>query len=253
MDNFFHNNKFQNIMKLLSILLIIFIFTVFLFGCSKRESTTISQTLAVPTVIPSMADETIPTITQTQNPVPPTATPILMTPTKTINPKYNFQITTDVTQESPTIVSTTYPENSEYLYKDAIVTLTLVDQFDAIDYLNLDDLTDNSMTNSDIEIERTIGNQSFYSLYPINNSYFNLPTESVVDYSTCLEYLPISGISQVDYSLLSAQLTYGYPYCVLTNEGRIAVVRYVPNSIKIIDNFVEGLSIEVTVYSKKIN
>ena len=218
---------------------------------AQKESTSISQTVAIPTVIPSMTNEIIPTITQSPTMVTPTSTPILMAPTKTLDPKYDLHITIDVTQEQPYIVSTTNPKDSEYLYKETIVTVKLVDQFDAIDYLNLDDLTDNSMTNSDIEIERTIGNQSSYSLYPINNAFDYYSNESIMDYESCLKHFPLTEVSLVDYYLQADYLTYGRQFCVLTNEGRIAVIRYVPDSIKVIDNFVEELSVEVTVYSKK--
>ncbi len=252
MNSLFHNGKIQNLKKAFSILLFISILAGLLLGCSRKVSTTIPQTLAIPTEIPSMANENTSTITQNPNIIQPTSTPILKTPVKTINQTYDLHITIDVTQEPPSFLSTTYPKGSEYLYKDAIVKVKLFDQFDAIDYLNLDDLTDNSMTNSDIEIERTIGNLSTYTLEPINNAYDYYSTESVMDYASCLKHFPLSGVSYTDYSLQGPLFTYGGPYCVLTNEGRIAVVSYVPNSKKMIDNFVEELSIEVTVYRKKV-
>lgn len=252
MNNYFHTSKIQNLKKVFLILFFVVIFTVagLLFGCSKNKNTTISQTFAIPTLIPSVTNEIIPTITPTPKITRPTSTPILVTPTKTFNPTYDLHITIDVTQEPPSFVPTTYPDDSEYLYKGAIVKVKLIDQFDAIEYLNLDDLTDNSMTNSDIEIERTIGNLPTYSLEPINNAYDYYSTESVMDYASCLKYFPLSGISYTDYSLQGPLLTYSGPYCVLTNEGRIAIVHYVTK--KKIDNFVEELSLEVTVYRKKV-
>ncbi len=252
MISFFYNGKFQNVKKVLLILVFLFIFIIpgLLFGCSKSESTVISQTFAVTTMIPSMTTEIIPAITQTPTTVSPMSTIILTTPSKTINPTYDLQFTVDVTQESLSIVPTIFPENSEYLYKDAIVAITLVDQFDAIDYLNLDDLADNSMTNSDIEIERTIGNLATYSIYPINNAYDYYSKRRLMDYDSCSKYFPLTDVSLLDYFLQTDYLTYGGPYCVLTNEGRIAIVRYVTK--KKIDNFVEELTLEVTVYRKNV-
>jgi len=244
-----HNSK---IVQFILICFLLFITAVLIFGCSKYRVNGKSHTSGFTTAKSTELDgihtnetKNLPTYTST-----PSQT--LVIPTKTMDPIYDLQKTIDVTQESPNFVSTPNPEDSKYLYKSTIVSLKLVDQFDAIGYLNLDNLDDNSKTNSDIEIERTIGNLSTYSLYPINGAYDYYSNESAINLEACEKYFPLKEVPILDYYRQVAYFTNGGSYCILTNEGRIAIVKYVPDSIKVIDNFVEELSVDITVYKEKV-
>jgi hypothetical protein len=186
----------------------------------------------------------------------PTQTPSLIilptqSPTKTIDPTLNLYITIAITQ-GPINISTIVPDSGDYLYKNAKATVYLGNDIDEIAYLNLDDLSDNGMNNSDVEIEMGSGSGGLnYSLLPINNAYFYYPNKRTVDYDSCGKYFPITGLTKVAYDSQGLNFISGKPYCVLTNNDRIAIVSFVKDSIKFNADYSQTLSVNVTVYKKR--
>jgi len=168
-----------------------------------------------------------------------------------MDPILNLYITVAITQ-GPITISTISPDSGEYLYKNAVVTVWLGNDTDVFAYLNLDDLSDNGKNNSDVELEMGSGSGGLnYSLLPINSTYFYYPDKSTLDYDSCLEYFPVTGFTKVAYGSQRHNFINGKPYCVLTNEGRIAIVSFVKDSIKFNADFSQVLSVYVTVYNKQ--
>jgi hypothetical protein len=226
---------------------------VFIVSCSTRQKGPIPQTMTIlPSISNSLAEVTS-RATQTSSKITSTPTYIVNTLTNTMNPIYDMGMTVEVTQ-APIKITTAQAVGTEYLYENVTVTIGLVDQFDAIAYLNLDNLTDNGTNSSDIEIERTIGNEEFYSMYPINNSYYYFSETNNVDYDSCLDHLPVTGIYEGDYSLQGEYLLKrGGSFCILTNEGRIAIVSYINGSKKNLADWSEELSFKITVFGKIVD
>jgi hypothetical protein len=245
--------ELTNIKRMHSIRKRLIVFSLLLFvglelfsGCSIGQKNYLSKTTLMSDSNPVDTDEIIPTPTQNLTMI--NSTQIVPTPAKTMNPTYDLNVTLDVTQ-GPVVISTTSPEAGDYLYKDANATVKFFDQFEATSYLNLDNLAENGMKNSDIEIDRSIGSEVNYSLIPINNAYYYLSSYSTLDYNSCIQHFPITGFTSEDYMNQAFGFIYGKSYCILTNEGRIAIVNYEKDSLKHLgDSFEEELSIKVTTF-----
>jgi hypothetical protein len=227
------------------LVLLLFLSISILISCSTNQPNRLSQTIPLSGTTPYQTNEILLTSTQTPTMANFAPTMILTPLIKTINPIYDQQITIDVTQ-GPVKVSTVSPNWNGYLYKNAVVRVWLGNNMDDIDYLNLDDLSDNGFNNSDVEIEMNTGNMVTYRLRPINNAYYFYPNNSTLDYDSCSKYFPVTGVTDIDYYGEAFHFIEGKPYCVLTNEGLIK------NSIKINDeDYSKVLSVKVTVYSKQ--
>lgn len=182
----------------------------------------------------------------------PTLVPtvITQTPTRTINPNVDIVLSVHVTQVPP-VVSTNVPMGSEYLYKDVEVTVFLANRLNAVAYLNLDNLSDNSTENSDLRIERTEGNELFHWLKPINYAYFFWTEDTNVTFDLCLKKFPIVEKEVSTYMNQGNEFqSRGGSYCVLTNENRIAIVKFITGSNKSSTDFSEQLSFQITVFSE---
>jgi hypothetical protein len=190
-----------------------------------------------------------PVVTQT-----PTLNIPIVTPTVTADP-YSYPIS-QVATNCPIQLQPQVSAETGYLYHNYQVTVTLVDRFDAYVYLNLDDLTNNSIGESDIAINRTFGSDMPFILYPINHSnYYAISAQDQPDLSTCRQYFPIENISKVEYQLQETHFMTGKPYCILTNQQRIAVVNLVLGSIENVpgDDFAQTLMVNVTVFDALVN
>jgi len=222
---------------------------ILLDGCSRNQIS-ISQT--EPSQLSPSPTEIASTYTPTSinTPVTQTVTPAWKMDTKYVTGFGQFLFT-----QGPVIFSTSSPQDSVYLYKDVIVTFDLVDRFNAIAYLNLDDLNDNSGSNSDIRIERTRGNPEItYEIDPSNDSYFYYAGDNLVDYESCKESILNLDIDRVHYTLQAYSFIEGGKYCILTNEGRIGIVNYIIGSKKAIGtDHEEELSVDISVFNEIIN
>jgi len=219
----------------------IFLGLFILIGCDRNNIETLSP---IPTItLPVLTSTPVPTKTLTQIPV---------TPTRTINPNVGIVFTIHSTQVPP-IVSTTDPGSSKYLYKKALVTVTLPYPLSEVEaYFNLDDLSDNDQQNSDIVISRSAGSGGiFHSLAPVNYAYFAWSFYPDLTYDDCIKYFPINSADSNFYLNHGQEFQKkGGAFCFLTNENRIAVVRLVDGSQIIYTDDSEQLTFEVTVFSK---
>jgi hypothetical protein len=234
------NQTTKETISTISLFLLLFVSLGYLSGCSTppTHETTPSQTEVI-----------FQEPTQTSTMI--ATTRIMLTPTKTMDPLYNLQISIDVTQ-GPVIISMISPESEEYLYKDAVVTITLGNEQEAIAYLNLDDLSENGKKNSDVEILNTSGSMTFYHLFPINNASYFYSERNTIDYDSCVEHFPIVGLTYIEYYAQAKFFLEGNAFCVITNEGLVATISFVKDSIKCNDDYSKDLQIKVTVYNKKM-
>jgi len=175
----------------------------------------------------------------------------ISTSTPTLDP-YDLGVTLPAangTIWAPTMMT----EKNEFLYKDAIIKMRMYTTdttyfYSKTSYLNLDDLSDNDMQNSDIEVNISVEDEEML-LQPINNAYYYYPGKETMDLSSCKEYFPLEEMDQFEYGVQGTYFWKGYSYCVLTNEKRIAIVNYLLNSFK--DYYQDGsvsISLRITVY-----
>lgn len=176
-------------------------------------------------------------------------------PSWNIDPKYDTLFNNISFTQGPFFTSTTSPNDSQYLYKNIIVTFELVDNSEAVVFLNLDDLNKNGSSNSDIRIERTIGNPEInYFLDPSNNAHYFYVGNNRTNIELCKKNLFNLKLSEVDYSLQREFFIKGGNYCILTNEGRIGIVNYIVGSKKAVGKeYEEVLSVNITAYNEIIN
>lgn len=142
--------------------------------------------------------------------------------------------------------------HSGFLYRNALVELGYADERYLIDYLNLDDLDDNSATNCDIMLERAVGSGgSFFDLYSVNGAVYHRATDGQTDFASCLAYFPTTDI---DVMLESSDLGWSFMsgdfICVITNEGRMAVIQYQEDSSWYTEDYTNYFSVLVTVYDQ---
>jgi hypothetical protein len=191
-------------------------------------------------------------------PVKATETPTLVVPIATNTSSYEDissfeefdQI--EVTQ-GPVIVSTKYSPDNTYLYRNALVALQFTNsRLDGRRYLNLDNLNDNGTKNSDIIIDVSQGSGGeFFHFYPANYAKYYFSGENEMNYDSCVNQFPTNNVITIDDEQ-SSWLGTSKPYCVLTNEGHMAVVYFVQNSDLPNDQGVINFSLVVTVYQKKV-
>jgi len=190
-----------------------------------------------------------------------TLTPIVNTPTITptkfvdINDEFYKELHINVTQ-GPIIVASVNAPESTFLYKDVVVDFQMTEMQLALiqeRYLNLDNINDNNVNNSDILIRLAIGSGGIgYKFFPVNFAKYYFSGQNDMDYDKCVSQFPVNSIYDTGDEQ-TYQLGSGKPYCILTNEGRMAIVKYVKNSDIVNDEGVVDFSILITVYQKKVD
>jgi len=224
---------------------------IFICGCSPSKSQKLppKTTLAVETEI-SLG----PTFTNTITPEPTYANiTTTLTPTVISSSAAKF-VNTPITKiyvtQIPVEISDISKGNNEYLYHNVKVTLIVDTSNDrAFSYINLDDLSNNNMANSDIELIATQGKSNFYNksyfLHPANYATFYFSGESIMDYDSCFAHLS----EFQDFP--AGWFPTGRPICVLTNEERIAVINYVLGSeMENEKDHLASIIFNVTVYNQ---
>ncbi len=188
---------------------------------------------------PSPTEQTIQTSTIFHT-TTPTPTP---TPTSIYPPTYQI-----VGTQIPVVISNSKKGEGEYLYQDVTITLTLdVSNYAAYSYVNLDDLENSDIDNSDMVYTVKNSKKIIASLDPMNSATLYSLGDSAADFLSCQSHLN-------DFTNNTAFLLFdGTPICFFTNESRIAIVRYVLGSINFDDSKqIETISFLVTVYNSKV-
>jgi hypothetical protein len=176
-----------------------------------------------------------------------TKTPTLLSPTLYLPTIAKIPITKVEETQIPPEISNTTKGTGEYLYRNVIVTIKVdTSNKAAISYFNLDDLSENGPETSDLEFQVIQDYGNAYSLFTINNAKLYYSEVKAMDYSDC-----VNEISEFrDYDV--PPFLEGIGICVLTNEGRIGVVNYIPDTIRIDDiNKLIYASFNVSVFTKK--
>jgi len=159
----------------------------------------------------------------------------------------------NVTQ-APLTISTTSPGGSDYLYKDAVVTFKL-NNWNSTIFLDLDDLTNRQPQNGDFIVNINTGSMgTTFDFFPTNYARFYYSGKSEMDYASCIADFPKTRFEEYtsyeNLPIISQMIDTGDPYCMITNEGHLAVMNMLIKS-KFTDD--EGnliLPFKVTVYSK---
>ncbi|MEA5079774.1 MAG: hypothetical protein VB013_14480 [Anaerolineaceae bacterium] len=240
--------------------------------CNVTLLITVYQKQVDPVWIPT----DLPTSTST---LTPSLTPIGYKPTGTIFPTatptptvvqhsmtFDEPFTPHLGTPQPVTISHGALPSDTYLYRNELVTFRIYAVFLEQGYglINLDNLNDNSIENSDIEIGLNIekhgvidldmnvvnGSKDFdwaerqYELTGDEHDWM-MGTPATIGYDFCVNHLPEYGY------YWGGAFASGEPYCVLTNEGRIATVYRVPVEVVSNDDNTYNITLAVTVYQKK--
>lgn len=234
-DNFSFSKK--------TIAAIIFVLgiTCLLVGCEKvvtlKEGTSTSTNY-------------IPAKTITPTPKPKTQTPTLTEISSTATPSEDYfwfddLATIDFTQEPADVTTHEAPDN-KYLYKYANVTFFIPWRDETRRYLNLDDLNDNDPANSDIVIDHSLGSGGdFIELVPTNGATFYFSGLHSMSLNSCLEHFPFINMDEDFYHEQMWRVDSGRDYCVLTDDGRLSIIRYV--DLVYLPNDWEHVNLELVV------
>jgi len=224
---------------LTSVLLIVSL-GVLIANCSPKVSTQkLSEvTQSLTNTSDSATRTTLPILTPTWT---------LPTPTISLNQLGYLPITVTL---GANVVPRPTSVDDDYIYKDEIVTFQNVSWNSTI-YLNLDNLADNGQQNSDFVIYVDSGSAgTTLEIYPTNYARYSFNDAAPVDYVTCVDSIASSETADdYDWSA-SLSLRTGNSYCFITNEGHIAILNLLNDSVKQNEQGDLDISIQVTVYKK---
>jgi hypothetical protein len=200
------------------ILICILTLMLFLVSCvnAKETRSTILNT-AKPTVTLTI------TPTKNQPTKTPTPTTILPTETPTVTPNRYLNDMTLVSTQGAVFVTTHESPNNTYLYKYANVTI-LSEMRDETNFLNLDDLSDNGFSNSDIAFN--YAKPLFDVFYLLNGSTYYYSDRHGMNYDSCMEHFPFTNMDIEKYYMNTKFLGAGTDLCVLTSDGRLSIIRF---------------------------
>ncbi len=181
---------------------------------------------------------------------------VMIFPTATPSPKANITVTVDsgkfliwgtVDYEQKTPIGFSMPtvSGNEYIYKNALASYNFGIVPNGEFYLNLDDLNDNGLANSDIEIRASTGSGgTTYHLNLLNHAQF-FYADKKMDLEMCMAEYPLSGFDELSYIVQDLGINWGGDFCILTNEGHMAVVHSVLDTL-----YRQNFTIVITVYKQ---
>lgn len=186
----------------------------------------------------------------------PSAIGNIVFPTATPSPKANITATidsgkflywgtVDYEQKTPIAFSMPTVSGNEYIYKNALASYNFGIVPTGNFYLNLDDLNDNGLTNSDIEIRASTGSGgTSYYLNPLNHAQYYY-ADKKMDLEMCMAEYPLTGFDELSYIVQAKGINWGGDFCILTNEGHMAVVHSVMDTL-----YRQNFTIVITVYKQ---
>lgn len=161
------------------------------------------------------------------------------------NGKFLYWGTVDYEQKTPIAFSMPTVNGNEYIYKNALASYNFGIVPNGEFYLNLDDLNDNGLTNSDIEIRASTGSGgTTYHLNLLNHAQY-FYADKKMDLEMCMAEYPLSGFDELDYIAQDLGINRGGDFCILTNEGHMAVVHSVMDTL-----YRQNFTIVITVYKQ---
>ena len=229
-------------------LIIALVLVLVLVSCEKSNET---QSPVINTTASTATLTTMPTrIPSIKTSIP---TNIIPTETSSIDTDLIWYLATiDFTQE-PAAVTTHEPPDNRYLYKYANVTFIIPFRGETRRYLNLDDLNDNDPSKSDVVINHSMGSGgTFLDLVPTNGATFYYSGLHSMSYDTCLEHFPFTNMDSDMYYGQINGMSSGRDFCVLTDEGRLTIIRFVQDTNIETDWGKVKMELVVTTYKQKV-
>jgi len=218
-----------------NLLLFFLLATVFLSSCvNSKEASIPTETPTTTKTKPTLAATQTPDITQKAEKTPDPESSENDFQNNTPAPTFDFGSSMNsniVIQESP-YISTHEPSNDQYLYKYANVTFLIPSSDESMTRLNLDDLEYNGYYNSDIIIDHSTGSGgTFIDLYTLNGATYYFSNLHGMNYESCMEHYPFTNMDPVLYTHYQSSIVVSQrDYCVLTNDGRLSIFRYVQDT-----------------------
>lgn len=214
----------------------IVLFGLFLTSCIGTNP---ADTPGQPTNSPESVLVTSKTLTSTatqkvkNTPLPSLTPNMTKTPTRTVLPSMTmtatYQYPTDVPYSAS--ISTVKPTNPDLLYQNATIGVLTAWNYGNFD-INLDDLSDNSPSKADLHFHFSRGSGGYFAnLDPIpGTSVYYYSDLYGMSYEKCMEHYPFDNMDQYYYEMQSSFVGSGRDYCVITNEGRLSIIRSVTDS-----------------------
>ena len=195
------------------------------------------------------------TPTPTQTIISDEQTPTMesQTPSPTATDDWGVIYNSGAQTQEPAIITTHEPSNNKYLYKYANVTFFIPFRNESSVRLNLDDLNDNGKDNSDLILLHSTGTGgTSIEIYPINHSTDYYSDLHSMSYDSCMEHFPFTNMDADFYDDQAWKAGSQRDYCVITNEGRLSVIRYVQDTFIPSDYDHVYLELVVTTFNQKI-
>jgi len=192
---------------------------ILIIGCNKSQET----------IIPTQViTETTSTLKQSQTNIGPSQTPVMTVPTETTIATFDWSLSNieiDIPQGA--VYFTTHePSNNQFLYKYVNVTIITEPEYGQV-FLNLDNLKDNGFSNSDIILfHETDKLGTWFNLFTSNGSRYYYSDLNNMSYDSCMEHFPFTKMDPDYYMTQSIWFGRGRDYCILTNEGRLSILRF---------------------------
>lgn len=141
------------------------------------------------------------------------------------------------------------PSLEKYLYQNAIFTIWFNNGWgERWANIDLDELSNNDTKTADIQVVRTCGSDCFYHVASMNGAVYYYAEENDLDFDKCLSHFPVNVMDTSDYSLQGVFIFREGNLCVITNEGRMAIVKF--RNFGIDENYSESISFLVDVYTE---
>jgi len=155
------------------------------------------------------------------------------------------------TPQGPIAISTQEPEDNIFIYKNAVATVK-ANMAGGYSFLNLDNLYDSTAENCDVILGTSGSNDGEMEFIPENGATIYFSNLHGMDYDSCLEHFPFTQMDPVIYKFQTWHVTSGRDYCVITDEGRLSIIRYATSTYSYLDPGHDYPEIVVTTYRQVV-
>jgi len=154
--------------------------------------------------------------------------------------------------QGPVMISSAVPPGDEYIYQSTL--FGVMNNWDGgVDYFNLDDLADNAEGESDVKYVFSVGSEGLFAeLYPVNGVTYYYSDFNGMTYKGCMDHYPFTNMDEDLYHFQSMAAGGGRDYCIITNEGRLAIFHVAYNSYTACRQLLCNIQFVVTTFKKPI-
>ncbi|MEA5078614.1 MAG: hypothetical protein VB013_08595 [Anaerolineaceae bacterium] len=171
------------------------------------------------------------------------------TPFSTVDPSTYSRPTST---QAPIMISSAIPSGDEYIYQSTLFGV-MNTWNGGEDYFNLDDLTDNSAGAADVLYSFSVGSGGIFAdLYAINGATYYFSDFHGMTYQSCMDHYPFTNMDVNYYNFQSISAGGGRDYCVITNEGRLAIFHVAYDSYRACQEWDCNIQFVVTTFKKPI-